>query len=232
MNRSNQSISNQPITPPMRPRPSAKRASPAQREPNAHGYLPPTMRSNSPLSGLLKNVVGGMDASAKIQESLALAYWPRAVGVQGAAATEVDTVRDGVLFVRTKSSVWSHELTLHKPKLLQNLNRMLGSNVIHDIIFRAQGITRQEKSVEVDTPGAEELAAVALEPEEKAELRVRLRQLISIPDDRIRHTIAVRLTNEAKLQHWRLERGWKLCLRCHVAHKTDADMCPQCRLSR
>ena len=224
--------STQPSAPPVTPRPSAKREFPPEREPNPAGYLPPSMRGGSPLSGLLHNVVGGMDSSTKIQESLALAYWPRAVGVQGAAATEVDVVRDGVLFVRTKSSVWSHELTLHKPKLLQNLNRMLGGKVLHDIIFRAQGITRQEKIVEVDTPGAEELAAVVLEPEEKVELRVRLRQLISIPDDRIRHAIAVRLTNEAKLQHWRLERGWRLCLRCRMPHKTDADTCPQCRLNR
>lgn len=192
----------------------------------------PMQRRSNPLSGLLQNVIGGMDASARIHESIALAYWPRVIGAQAAAATEAESVRDGVLVIRTKSSVWSHELTLHKARLLQTINRMLGGKVIHDIIFRAQGLKRQEpKAAEVDTPDADELTAVILEPDERLELRARLRQLYSISDDRIRNSIATRLTNEAKLRHWRLERGWKLCLRCSVPHHTDYDICPQCRLN-
>ena len=173
-----------------------------------------------------------MDSASRIHESVALAYWPRVIGSQGAAASEADSVRDGVLFVRTKSSVWSHELTLHKPRLLQTLNRMLGGKVIHDIIFRAQGLKRQEtKTTAMDIPDSEELMAVVLDPDERVELRARLRQLYSISDDRIRQAIATRLTNEAKLRHWRLERGWKLCLRCSVPHHTEYDICPQCRLN-
>ena len=202
----------------------------AKYEPDPADYAPPAVRNGTPMAGLLQNVIGGMDAGTKIHESLALAYWPKAVGAQAAAATEADTVRDGVLFIRTKSSVWSHELTLHKPRLLLNLNRMMGGKVIHDIIFRAQGLSRPAASSEKDMPDPDELAAVTLESDEKAELRARLRQLISISDDRIRHVIATRLTNDAKLRHWRLERGWILCPRCSAAYKTDHALCPICRL--
>ena len=181
--------------------------------------------------GLLQNVIGGMDASGQIHESLALAYWAKAVGVQAAAATEAASVRDGVLFVRTKSSVWSHELTLHKARLLQNLNRMLGGKVITEIVFKAQGLTRQEPIEEPQPPSGDELANIALEPDERAELRSRLEKLYTIEDDRIREAIANRLVAEAKLRHWRLENGWHLCPNCSSAHKTDYDICPHCRLN-
>ncbi len=201
-------------------------------EENPAGYVPPTMRGNHPMSALLQNVIGGMDSAGQIHESLALAYWARAVGAQAAAATEADAVRDGVLFVRTKSSVWSHELTLHKARLLQNLNRMLGGKVITEIVFKAQGLTRQAKpEPEPDAPTGEELAAIILEPGERAELRARLEKLFTIEDDRIRTAIANRMTQEAKLRHWRMEHGWKLCPRCSAAHKTEYAICPHCRLN-
>ena len=193
--------------------------------------MPPTMRGSHPMTGLLQNVIGGMDASGQIHESLALAYWAKAVGAQAAAATEAASVRDGVLFVRTKSSVWSHELTLHKARLLQNLNRMMGGKVITEIVFKAQGLTRQEKVEEPQPPAGEELANIVLEPDERAELRARLEKLYTIEDDRIRDAIANRLVAEAKLRHWRLENGWRLCPNCSSAHKTDFDICPHCRLN-
>ncbi len=209
-----------------------RRATALRRDAEHRGYVPPTMRGDQPMFGLLHNVIGGMNVSEQVLANLALAYWARAVGLQAADASQADSVRDGVLFVRTRSSVWSHELTLHKPRLIQALNRMLGGRVIRDIVFRAQGLRKTEPPTpEVDTPGAEELAAVLLDPDEKAELRIALRKLFTISDDRIRQAIGTRMTSEAKLRHWRLERGWKLCTRCSLTHKTGYDLCPNCRLN-
>lgn len=182
------------------------------------------------MARLLQNVIGGLESSAKVRESLAMAYWPRVVGAQAAAATEPDTVRDGVLFVRTKSSVWSHELSLHKTRLLQSLNKLLGGRVITEIVFRAQGVRKKETVVEPELPSPEEMAAVVLEPFEKDELRARLQDLHSLEDERIRNTIATRIMQEAKVRHWRLERGWRVCARCTALHKTDYEVCPICRL--
>ena len=191
---------------------------------------PRMLRNGSPMAGLLQRVIGSMDAGGQINESVALAYWPAAAGAQMAAGSEADSVRNGVLIVRTKSSTYSHELTLHKATLLQKLNRMLGGKVIHDIIFRAQGLTRKEAPKPPALPDADDLAAVVLSPDEKAELRARLQGLITIKDDRIRHAIAARVTSEARLRHWRLERGWTLCIRCATAHDTGQPLCPICRL--
>jgi len=182
------------------------------------------------MAAALQSAIGRMESAGQVRASLALAYWPRVVGAQAAAATQVEAVRDGVLFVRTKSSVWSHELTLHKARILLGLNRMLGGKIIEEIIFRAQGVTKSETSEEPDTPDPEELAAVALDPGEKRELRVRLERLFHVKDEHTRRALAARLIQEAKLRHWRLERGWKVCRRCAALHKTAFALCPICRL--
>src|SRR5689334_95027 len=76
----------------------------------ANNYTPPIVPGGSPVAQVLASAIGRMESAPKIRESLALAWWPRVVGAQAAAATEVECTRDGILFVRTKSSVWSHEL--------------------------------------------------------------------------------------------------------------------------
>ena len=192
-------------------------------------FTPPALR-NSPIAAALANAINRMDSSTQIRESLALAYWPRVVGAQAAAATQAESVRDGVLFVRTKSSVWSHELMLHKARLLQSLNRLLGAQVISEIIFRAQGIAPPEPPADPDHPTDEELVTLILEPHERDRLRASLEALISITDDHARESIARRITYEARLRHWRLGHGWKVCPRCDALHNTPYRICPLCRL--
>lgn len=203
----------------------------ATAEAETAAYHPPLVRGN-PMVSVLQSAIGRMESASRIHESLALAYWPRVVGAQAAAATEVESVRDGVLIVRTRSSVWSHELMLHKARLLLGLNRLLGGKVIHDIIFRAQGVSRKQSTPEPEMPTPEELDAVILEPGEKAELGVHLSNLASLENSIIREKIAHRLILEAKLRHWRLERGWRICPRCSAPHKTAQNICPLCRLRK
>ena len=193
-------------------------------------FTPPALR-NSPIAAALSNAINRMDSATQIRESLALAYWPRVVGAQAAAATQAESVRDGVLFVRTKSSVWSHELMLHKARLLLGLNRLLGAQVISEIIFRAQGIAPPEPPADPDNPTDEELAALVLEPHERERLRASLEALFSITDEHARESIARRITLEARLRHWRLEHHWKVCPRCDSLHNTPYRICPICRLS-
>ena len=174
-----------------------------------------------------------MESGARVRESLAFAYWARVAGPQAAAATEVEAVRDGVLFVRTKNSVWSHELTFHKQQLISDLNRMLGGRIITEIVYKARGVKkRPAEPLETDTPGVTELDAVVLDPAEHAELQQTLYTLGSIESERIREVMASRMTRDSKLRHWRIERGWKLCRRCTGLHKTDFNLCPLCRLCR
>src|SRR5947208_1778188 len=97
-------------------------------------------RTLSQLAEVLEKTVAGIEAGPRIRESLALGYWEHVVGPLAAAATEADSVREGILFVNTKSSVWSHEMTFMKAHVMKELNRRIGRPVIKEIIFRARGV--------------------------------------------------------------------------------------------
>ena len=135
-----------------------------------------------------------------------------------------------MFFRRAPVAPRSQELVFLKADILTKLNRLLGGNIITDLRFRARGISKAEAEMESDTPSPEELAAVVLEPAEEAELQARLETLASMPGERAQRTIAARLTAEARLRHWRLERGWRVCPRCATLHKTEFSLCPICRL--
>src|SRR5690348_15807652 len=155
---------NQPGRPRSRSRSNPPKPSDRPNLPESPSEMP--YLRGGPMGSVLMNAISRMESAPRVRESLALAYWPRVAGAQGAAATRAESVRDGILTVRTKSSTWSHELTLHKAHLLLGLNRLLGGKIITDIRFRAQGVKQEETDEETDTPSAEELALVVLEPPE------------------------------------------------------------------
>jgi predicted nucleic acid-binding Zn ribbon protein len=221
-----------------RPRPSPQ-PTPEPEGLVSEGVARQIQGKSGPLSGALRqsirqmeNTLQGHEESGRLSQNLAALYWDRVVGTQAAAATEADAVRDGILFVNTKNSVWSHELTLYKTRILADLNQIMGEARIMDIKFRVRTLRKQAQPAEEppDTPSLDELRAVVLEPAEREELRLRLEGLFDIAEENVREKIARRLNYDARLRHWRITRGWRVCIRCSAAHKTDNALCPICRL--
>jgi predicted nucleic acid-binding Zn ribbon protein len=182
----------------------------------------------------LEGVLSSLETAVRIRESLALAYWEQVAGPQAAAASRADSVRDGVLFVATRSSTWSHELSFHKTRLIAELNRRIGRSVIKDIQFRARGVEETPKPPQTpDHPTPEELDLVRLPRCEQTALRRDLEALFeTIPDADLRQMIARQMIRSARLRHWRLEHGWQECAHCASLHRTGEDLCPVCRLCR
>ena len=174
-----------------------------------------------------------LPSSGKIAESLAFAYWERVVGPQMSAATEPERISDGIMIVRTKSSVWSHEMNVMKAHLITELNKAIGRPVIKEIIFRAHGIKRKKDAASSSKqPTEQELKLLRLPAGDQAALQTELDKLDSIPEESIRNAISRRIVRERKLKWWRLQNGWKPCTSCSAPHDTDGRLCPICRLSR
>jgi predicted nucleic acid-binding Zn ribbon protein len=189
--------------------------------------------SQRPVGEALNSVYRTLDSGALLRESLALAYWPEVVGPQAAAATEAEYVKDGILFVRTKSSVWSHELTFLKSHILVELNRRMGRPLIKEIIYRAQGVKKPDEPADSsDHPTDEDLKLVILHKEEQADIDREIESLASIKDEKIRESVRCRIVHDRRLRRWRLDHGWKECPGCRAVHNTDDPLCPICRLCR
>lgn len=179
----------------------------------------------------MQGVFKGMEGGGKLRESLALAYWDRVVGQAAAAASEADTIINGVLTVRTKSSVWSHELKFMEDHIKRELNRIIGKTIIQRIVFKAQGVSRVvDEDGRAGFPTDEELGVVALADADIAALDREIHALDIIPDKRIQETVTRRLIREQRLYRWRLEHGWRACAKCGSLHLVEAENCPLCNL--
>lgn len=106
------------------------------------------------VGGLLRERLQEMGIQEKILQQRALSRWPEVVGRQIAASTTPEAVRDGVLFVCCKSSMWSSELSLHKDDIVARLNTAVGSKAIKDIRFTARGFRKAAGGQNVSTAAA------------------------------------------------------------------------------
>lgn len=168
------------------------------------------------VGSLLGERLRGMGMDAKIREYTAPLVWAELVGPQVAAATEVDNVKDGVLYVHTRSSMWSHELTFHKADILRRLNIRIGARpgepLIKDIRFMNRGVRREVVELPPPLhPSPDELDDVDLSPAETAVIDTGV---AIISDENLRARLRGLRIADAKLRTWRLDNGWAPCARC------------------
>jgi hypothetical protein len=211
------------------------------------------------MAQLLGPQLGSLQIAEKIREHTAPLVWAEVVGPQVANATEVLGVRDGVLRVSTKSSVWSHELTFYKSDILQRLNTRLGARPgapsITDILFQNHGLqNRRDREAAREevvplTPTADELDDVALSPSELALIE---RGIQAVTDEGLRDRLRRVRMADLKLRTWRLDNGWLVCAVCGdivpraptpartpasrggagAADFSGASPCPRCRIGK
>lgn len=176
----------------------------------------------------LENLLGSLDSAGKMRESMALAFWPRVVGPQAAAATIAEASRNGTLYIRTKSAAWSQELSLLKGRIIGELNRLSGRPVISDLRFRAEGVDPPAEISSGAFPTAEELAEVALTVEEEQRVTADLVGLDGKDNPALRRSLEVIVRRQAQLRRWRLDRGWKTCRACTALVEPGRAMCLFC----
>ncbi|GAB6278986.1 MAG TPA: DUF721 domain-containing protein [Bacteroidales bacterium] len=61
--------------------------------------------------------------------------WARVVGRHIAKSTRDIRLKNGILFIQLDSPALRNELSFAKTKIIRNLNRQLGEEMIQDIVF-------------------------------------------------------------------------------------------------
>jgi predicted nucleic acid-binding Zn ribbon protein len=192
------------------------------------------------LAGLLDSQLARLGFADKVREHTAPLVWAEMVGPQVAAATEVDRVKDGVLYVSTRSATWAHELTFYKADILRRINDRVGAPhhpVITDIRFQNRGLRRKRDGENEKPPplhpAPEELADVDLSPRE---LETIEEGITVIADEALRERVRRARRSEARLRTWRMDNGWGPCPECsnlappHFPYDGTVD-CARCRIT-
>ncbi len=188
------------------------------------------MRINAGMQGLgrfLGDSLKALDLESRIREQTALVVWDEVVGKQVSSAAQPDFVRDGRLFVTTKSAVWSNELTFLKADMVSRLNKRIGSNAVKDIVFKVGKVTRQRKP-RADAAGAEsvDLAGISLSDAENEQLGAVVESVPSDMAGRVRNL----LETAVRLEKWKRSQGWTECSSCGVLQNDPDGICPVCRI--
>ncbi len=171
-------------------------------------------RGLAPASGAVEGFFKSQELAQALRPHLAKVHWEGVVGPQVAGVTQVEAVRDGVLFVRVKNSVWANELTLLKDDMVRRLNAKLGGRVLTDIHFKASGLAKSKKKPEKVRPAAPtgtELARIVLSKAAAAQIEANL---AAIADDALRGRIREIMLRAARTEEWKRRQGWPVCGRC------------------
>jgi predicted nucleic acid-binding Zn ribbon protein len=87
------------------------------------------------VGSILRRLLKNFGLEKKIEEQEIALSWSKIVGEKLGKISRVKDVKDGVLFVEVKGSVWMSEISLLKPRLCDKLNEGRGSGTIRDIVL-------------------------------------------------------------------------------------------------
>jgi predicted nucleic acid-binding Zn ribbon protein len=183
------------------------------------------MRGGFPtgVGSLISNLLRGLDLESRVKEQMCILVWDEVVGERIASAAQPEFVRDGRLFVVTKSPVWANELTFLKAQMIEGLNRRVGGNIVKEIIFKAGRLpSRKPKPVSDDE--RPELEGIRLSELELESVGAAAREAGQGAED-VRRLLETAL----RIEKWKKAQGWTPCAKCG-ALQNDADgVCPICR---
>ena len=184
------------------------------------------MRGSSFPSGvgsLISQMLRGLDLETRVKEQTCVLVWDEVVGEKVASSAQPEFIRDGRMFVVTKSPVWANELTFLKSDLIARLNHRVGGNVLKDIIFKAGRISRRGKPAE--RADEEALEGIHLSDRELETVETAAREAGEGAE-----LMSGLLATALRLEKWKTARGWTPCGMCGALQKTDEGVCPICRL--
>jgi hypothetical protein len=93
-------------------------------------------KTNSyPIQEAINEFLKTFKLERKLKEQEIIQSWEMVVGKGIVTYTEKISIRDGILFVKLRSSVVRDELSYSKEKLLNTLNGISGQPVLKDIVL-------------------------------------------------------------------------------------------------
>ncbi|MGI6295317.1 MAG: DUF721 domain-containing protein [Armatimonadota bacterium] len=185
-------------------------------------------KSAADISTVLQHTLQNLDLHGRLLEQKAIEKWAQVVGPQIAASSRADGVREGVIFVCCKNSMWSAELTLHKPMIIQKLNAALGKEVIKDIHFKARGFRKPEQSKQ------DEGLSVAVDSIELDESDINAAEEVAAAckSEELSRRIKQAIITSMKLKMAKIKDGYKPCVQCGKLHPGKHNRCDSCRTMR
>lgn len=183
----------------------------------------------SSIGGTLADVLKQYHLDKRAKQEIAASNWAEVVGERNAAASRPEVIHDGILFVSCKSSAWAQELTFLKARIIQEMNKRAGAEVITDIRFAGKGLRKAAEASgaeEADIASPKEIQAVELSESELSHISKAVEY---VKDPELAERMRAAMQSGQKLEKWRLAHGWMKCEKCGDIFKGAGTACERCR---
>ena len=179
------------------------------------------------MGSLLSGVLKKLNLDSRVREQTCLLVWEEVVGEQVSSNARPDFIRDGIMFVVTKSPVWANELTFYKSDMIARLNSKVGGNVLTDIIFKSGRFPAKRTKTLAEQPEAPDLEGIQLTDLELETVEAEARSA----GEEASPVVAKLLETALKLDKWKIAHGWTPCKSCGALQNEESCVCPVCKLS-
>jgi len=177
------------------------------------------------ISSLVSGSLRAMELDGKVKEQTCLMVWDSVVGEQMAKVAQPEFVRDGCLFVITKSSVWANELTFYKKDIITKLNARVGVTVIKEIVFKVGKISRSKRTAATGERSSPNLDGIKLTDEELKSID----ETIQVSDEETAEALKKAMRAFVRMEKWKKAQGWTPCSQCGSLQNAASGTCPVCR---
>jgi len=176
------------------------------------------------LNEILRQSDGRKVLNTKLSELSIFTLWDSVVGLEIAGNASPKRIKNGILYVKTKSPSWAQELSTLGGAIKKNINKASGSDVIKEIRFFYNN-SRDEENLNREHDRAPNIGPIKVEKEEQEEIN---KILESLRDDDLRNGIRAVIVRNIKLNKWRRENGWLVCDKCNSMYYEKSNGCMYC----
>lgn len=173
------------------------------------------------LDNLLGESLKALGLEKQLLEQACVSAWDEVVGERIAAAAQPEFIKDGKLFVITKSSTWANELSFLKEDIMKRLNERVGKRTVKEMVFRAGKVEKKEKQEQKK----EDIELTTEEIKEAEEEALKNTSELSDPARKM-------LIEIMKYNKWKRKKGWKPCRICGALQDSERGICPPCERER
>lgn len=166
-----------------------------------------------PLNRLIRDRLQTFHLEQGVKAKQSVSMWERVAGPTVAAVTHADGITGGILYVLTRSSAWSQELSMLREPLIARINAELETDAVQDIRFQVKPFPIRESQVK-HAPAARDLTDVE-------------REALHDLTQRLETTEAAHIAVLAENQMRRLDAN-RVCSVCGGPVRPNEDICPFC----
>ncbi|QRR03768.1 DUF721 domain-containing protein [Dyadobacter sandarakinus] len=89
----------------------------------------------TPLKDAINQMLERYSLRNRFDQSYVAAHWDQIMGTAIASRTRSVYIKEGVLFLQIESAPLRNELLRAKSKIIELINKDMGSNLVHDVVF-------------------------------------------------------------------------------------------------